>query len=62
MIESVDNRPKGGQQVGVMPVTVKITHIPTKISATCGFECSQYKNRAVALAMIEYGLTELNGN
>jgi protein subunit release factor A len=55
-IEAVDSRPPGGQQVGVMPKTVKVTHIPTGISATCGSERSQLVNRDVAISMVEWGL------
>lgn len=55
----IDPWPKGGQQVGVRPVQVKMLHRPTGIYAVCGDERSQHKNRTVALRMVEYGLAEL---
>ena len=58
-IESVPQQKQGGQHVGVISTGVKITHIPTGLTATCSIERSQMRNRNVALAMIEYGLAEL---
>lgn len=59
-IEISDPTPKGGQHVGVISTRVRVTHIQTGIAAECGFYRSQMKNRDVAIAMIEYGLAELN--
>lgn len=50
---------KGGQHAGVIPSGVCVTHVPTGLTATCFIERSQSRNRNVALAMIEYGLAEL---
>ena len=49
---------KGGQHVGVDPCDVKVTHLPTGITATVGFCRSQYRNRCVAIGMIEAALTD----
>lgn len=59
IIDVVPVQPKGGQQVGIVPSRVQVTHIPTGIVASCGTERSQMKNKLIALAMIEYGLAEL---
>lgn len=58
-IETMPYRPKGGQQCGLIPQGVMITHLPTGISASCGTERSQMKNKTVAISMIEYGLAEI---
>lgn len=58
-IESVDRLPKGGQQVGMIPLGVKITHLPTGLTASCEVERSQMKNRNIAIAMIAYGVASL---
>ena len=49
----------GGQHAGSSPMFVRITHIPTYIVAECGFERSQFKNKKVAMAMIEMALAEI---
>ncbi len=49
----------GGQCVGIVSTTVKITHVPTGLSASCGTERSQMKNKNIALSMIEWGLAEI---
>lgn len=58
-IETIDRTPKGGQRCGMVTNGVKVTHVPTGLSATCESERSQMRNRNVAIAMIEWGLTEL---
>jgi len=58
-IETVSHTPKGGQHCGAMPLGVKVTHIPTGLTASCECERSQMRNRNVALAMLEYGMAEL---
>jgi peptide chain release factor 1 len=58
-IESIDRTPKGGQHCGVLPNEVKVTHIPTGLTASCGFCRSQSKNREIATAMLEWGVSEL---
>ena len=49
----------GGQHAGSPPMFVRITHIPTYIVAECGFERSQFKNKKVAMCMIEMALAEI---
>lgn len=58
-IEAGYPKSKGGQTVGMPTPAVRITHIPTGLSATCYFERSQLKNKRICLAMLEYGLAEL---
>jgi protein subunit release factor A len=48
--------PKGGQHVGTR-TGVRVTHIPTGLSAVCETDRSQYRNRNVAVDMILGGLT-----
>ena len=60
-IETIEDRsPKGGQHCGVLPRGVKITHVPTGLEASCSAERSQTLNKSVAMAMIEWGLVELD--
>ena len=49
----------GGQHAGSPSMFVRITHIPTDTVAECGFERSQFKNKPVAMAMIEMALVEM---
>ena len=49
----------GGQHAGSPSMFVRITHIPTDTVAECGFERSQFKNKQVAMAMIEMALVEM---
>lgn len=58
-IEAGYPKGKGGQTAGMPTPIVCVTHIPTGLSATCGFERSQLKNKKICLAMLEYGLAEL---
>mgnify|MGYP002141892168 CR=1 FL=1 len=58
-IETVDHQPPGGQHVGAQIRTIKVSHLPTGLSATCGCERSQLRNRDIARAMIEAGLAQL---
>ena len=46
----------GGQHVGLPNNPIKVTHVPSGISAICGTERSQHKNRLIALEMVEFGL------
>ncbi len=47
---------KGGQTVSDYPAGVKIEHIPTGTIAIVQNSRSQFKNRTVALEMIEWAL------
>ena len=60
--EIINPNPLGGQQVGMPSYHVKCTHEETGIYAVCMSERSQHRNRAVAQAMVEYGLAELKWN
>lgn len=60
IIESYPLRPnKGGQTVGIVNPGISVAHIPTGLVASCCAERSQSRNKRVAMAMIEYGLAEL---
>lgn len=48
----------GGQQVSMTDTSIKVTHIPTDISAIVNSERSQLKNRQLAKSMIIHGLLE----
>lgn len=58
-IELVYPDPRGGQHAGSPRIDVKLTHIPTQISASCGFHKSQHRNKGTALSMIEWALVEI---
>ena len=47
----------GGQHVGCGPCGVRVTHIPSGLQAFCDAERSQHRNRAIAFAMLEGGVT-----
>ena len=57
-VEPTSYRTVGGQHVGMTTCGVKVTHFPTKMSATCEAHRSQHMNRKVATDMIEWGLIE----
>lgn len=59
-VETLSRTPKGGQHVGQFDTGVKITHLPTGLVAICEAERSQFKNRNVALQMLEYGIACLS--
>lgn len=46
----------GGQHVGSYP-GIKITHIPSGLTALCDTERSQHRNKQIAMDMILGGLT-----
>lgn len=56
-IEVWPPRQIGGQHVGTGPCGVKVTHLPSGMEAVSVSERSQHRNKAIAMAMIEGGLT-----
>jgi len=52
----VMRRPPGGQHVGT-ETGVRVTHLPTGLMAECKTDCSQHRNRLIAIDMIMGGLT-----
>lgn len=58
-IETLRKPDLGGQTVGMPQTGVKVTHLPSGLEATCWYARSQWKNKEIAIHMIEWGLTEL---
>ena len=58
-IETLTLPDMGGQHVGLISRGVKVTHIPTGLTASCDTERSQIKNRDVAISRLEWGLVEI---
>ena len=55
----VINPNKGGQHVGLTTSTIRVVHEPTGIMAECGEARSQFKNRDIAMSMIQWALINL---
>ena len=56
-IECWPPRQTGGQVAGGVQNGVRITHFASGLQAVCTDERSQHRNREIAMAMIEGGLT-----
>ena len=58
-VEVLDPKAKGGQHVTITASEVRVTHLPTGISATVDAR-SQHRSRKVAIEMLEAALTSPN--
>jgi protein subunit release factor A len=58
-LEAICPPSKGGQHVDNQDKGVKALHLPTGLEAVSKNERSQYRNRVVALAMLEAGISKM---
>lgn len=54
-IETIDPQPEGGQKVYPRAMWIRVTNEDSGFMAACKASRSQYKNREIALSMIEWG-------
>lgn len=51
---------EGGQRVGSPNYPVRVVHLPTGVTAECGYERSQHKNKQIAMDMVQWALVNMN--
>lgn len=49
----------GGQQVAVTSNAIQVKHIPSGLTVSCKRERSAFRNRELALKILEFGLKEM---
>lgn len=54
-------RAKGGQSVGLSRPDIKATHLPSGNVVIVGSERSQFRNKQLALSMLEWMELEIRG-
>lgn len=55
-VEVLRTHPRGGQHVGT-DTGIRVTHLPSGITAECDNDRSQHRNRQICIDMILGGLT-----